>query len=272
MSGLQPWPAFLFGMPAIGPLPAGYARFEPDVRVGQRRLDLGFAAADRPARLDEVVPLGRFLAGQISSAVAQAAGEEGKQISCRKKCSACCRYLVAISAAEAFRMAREIDSLPESRRGGLRGKFQAAASKILSAGRPPVGDMNELSAWYWQLGLECPCLSEEGLCQVYDLRPAVCRQHLVCTPQTQCSGPRPGGEALAQPVQLAEVLAELSERLSPSGGQSVLLPLAMEFAKAEQARTEHTWPAQQMGEYLVDIIRRHIRGTHLAQRPSRRAA
>lgn len=166
--------------------------------VGDLRVVHPITVPSGPVPAAEVVPA---LQGLVNAVVA--AAEAGREISCRKRCGACCRQLVPISRTEAERLLGVIDAMPAERRKVLAARFAAAEVAIKGAvlherqGRTD----RELSVAYFALRVPCPFLEEES-CSIHPERPLICREYLVTSPAELCSGPEQEGVA---PVPVPKV-------------------------------------------------------------------
>jgi Fe-S-cluster containining protein len=150
-----------------------------------------------PMRLIELLPLANSLANAVADVGVDGIQKEGKKISCKKGCGACCRQLVPISEVEARRIAEVVDELPEPRRTEVRSRFAAARQRLDEAGL--LQRLQERSQWqrddlrtigleYFRLGVACPFLEEES-CSIYQDRPVACREYLVTSPPEHCANP-----------------------------------------------------------------------------------
>lgn len=157
-------------------------------------------------RANVPVPAGLTTAGELltpfraitEAIVALAVRSEerdGRRISCRAGCGACCRQLVPISRIEARRLLALVASMPEPRRSRIRERFEHAARTLRQAGladtllhpRAEQAHMlRELGVRYFRLGIPCPFLENES-CGIYDERPLVCREYLVTSPAERCA-------------------------------------------------------------------------------------
>jgi Fe-S-cluster containining protein len=137
--------------------------------VGELKVVHPITVPSGPVAAHEVVPA---LQGLVNAVVA-AAGQ-GKEISCRKGCGACCRQLVPVSRTEGERLLGVIEAMPPERRRELGARFAAAATA------------------YFALGIPCPFLEEES-CSIHPERPLVCREYLVTSPAELCAGPAQEG-------------------------------------------------------------------------------
>lgn len=190
------------------------------------------AGPTTPAAL---LPTLQSLAGAIADSAARAVEEAGAAVSCRAGCSACCRQLVPVSAAEAAALRAHLDSLPEPRRSGIRRRFADAEERfreagileaLLSAGSVPEEDGPRFRMAYFLLGVACPFL-EDDRCSVYEMRPMVCREFLVTSPAERCADVNSASvEPVPMPLHPASAFLELV-RPAGSTGPAPWVPLAL---------------------------------------------
>ena len=166
-------------------------------QVAGQDLAIDLTVPTRPVPLRQMLPLFQALTNVIVDAEVQQTVAEGKSISCKAGCGACCRQLVPISEIEARQIADLIESLPEPRREVIRGRFEEARRKLGEAGllealRHPetwdLGDRAKLGLSYFGLGIACPFLEEES-CSIHPERPMACREYLVTSPAEHCARP-----------------------------------------------------------------------------------
>ena len=86
------------------------------------------------ARVDQLLPMARALTEQIVDLTVTQVEEEGRKISCRAGCGACCRQLVPIAEAEARGIRDLVASLPEPRRSQVKARFAEALLRLDAAG------------------------------------------------------------------------------------------------------------------------------------------
>lgn len=87
-----------------------------------------------PTRLQDIVPIAQNISqiqGERSIAFER---KEGREISCKAGCGACCRQLVPISAPEAFRLADHFLGLEDNLRDEFLARVDAVESAIEAAG------------------------------------------------------------------------------------------------------------------------------------------
>jgi Fe-S-cluster containining protein len=174
------------------------------VRVGLKvwddQVEMELTLPTGPARLESLLPVFQRVADGFVDIAVQRASAEGRAVSCRKGCGACCRQLVPISEVEARRIGRLVEELPEPRRQEIRTRFECARERLSDAGLLPKledresfadGDALSFGRTYFQLGIPCPFLEDES-CSVHADRPIACREYLVTSPAANCADPKPG--------------------------------------------------------------------------------
>ena len=118
-------------------------------------------------RPDELLPFMYHTDNAVIGAAIAKNEANGKHISCKKGCSACCRAQpVPVTPAEAHAIARLVDALPEPRRTEIRERFAGRVARLKAAGLfdllirdVPVEDKEQAHAiarYYFSLGLVCP--------------------------------------------------------------------------------------------------------------------
>lgn len=182
-----------------------------------------------PVRLESLLPVFQKLADGLVGLAVDRASAEGRTVSCRKGCGACCRQLVPISEVEARRIGRLVDELPEPRRGEIRARFARARERLAEAGllaRLEVRDSfekDEVSSFglaYFRTGIPCPFLEEES-CSIHPDRPISCREYLVTSPAVHCADPKPG---IIDQVELPGKVWTALARADSSGPPARFIP------------------------------------------------
>ncbi|MCM3875142.1 MAG: YkgJ family cysteine cluster protein [Thermoanaerobaculia bacterium] len=153
-----------------------------------------------PARLESLLPVFQQVANSLVDLAEKRAAAEGRVVSCRKGCGACCRQLVPIGEIEARQIGRLVGDLPEPRRQEVRARFERARERLAEAGILSALEKREgfvedeiapLGLAYFHLGIPCPFLEEES-CSIHADRPIICREYLVTSPAVNCADPKPG--------------------------------------------------------------------------------
>jgi len=231
------------------------------LRVLGRPVSIDIEPLPPMARLDEVLPALRALDDQLIAIGAEA---NGRPVSCARGCAACCRIQPApVTPAEAYRLLRLVEHLPEPNRGRVLSRFADRQARLASAGladaylegrKAGTGEQAQASAKaYLALRLACPFLEDDDSCGIYEDRPFVCREYLVTSHREFC------GDPLEAPVETVPMLASLAaasmEAAAEISGQrryTIPLALALAFAAEHREELERTYPG-------VDILNRSMR-------------
>ncbi|MDP1737014.1 MAG: YkgJ family cysteine cluster protein [Caulobacter sp.] len=181
------------GDPAQGPLAAG----KVTLVMGGEPVAFELTVPAGPVAVEEVLPIFQGLSSLFAERAATRAALEGRTVSCRAGCGACCRQLVPIAAAEARALARVVRSLPEPRQTVVRERFAAAVEAVADAGLfDQLTDLSErrfeAGHDYFRLGIACPFLEDEA-CSIHPDRPLSCREYLVASPAENCRSPTAEG-------------------------------------------------------------------------------
>src|SRR5260370_42180432 len=105
------------------------------MEVGDFVLGAQVSVPTMPVPLRLMLPVVHALAGALVDVAVQSVEQEGKAVSCKKGCGACCRQLVPIAEIEARRLRDLVNDLPEARRTEIRGRFVGAQRRVGGAGR-----------------------------------------------------------------------------------------------------------------------------------------
>jgi len=229
---------------------------------GATTMEFGVSAA--PMCLADLVPLAQALASAQVERSLQCEAEEGRQLSCKAGCGACCRQLVPISPPEAFALASMAVSLDAPARDELIRRVESAVADIERRGALPrlrelvelhgERDLQAVASDYFALGVPCPFLIDES-CRIHPHRPAACREYNVTSPAAWCSAPRRHKLAVV-PLALAmsPPLSRLTARLTGRKPQLVPLPLAFEYAEANTELAFRTWPGPELvGRFVEEL-------------------
>lgn len=184
--------------------------------IGESRYTFRGRVPQRPIRVADVLPLLYSLLEPVIHSATRRLRAEGKEISCRAGCGACCRQLVPVSESEAVRLLEVAGSLPADVRDRVWERFCQARERLQGAGlvdrlltmaeSRDVEAGLQLGVEYFRLGLPCPFLENES-CGIYEHRPMICRQYLVTSPAVDCSDPRPGRiDEAPLPIRLSRLL------------------------------------------------------------------
>ena len=230
--------------------PDGHLRGKMGLPIGRMRLsELAFNA----------MPV-------VEQLVAQAVGREkrdGRAISCRAGCGACCRQLVPVSPPEAWMVADLLASAKEPRRSLWHQRFATVRQRLADENlmtdllTPPADDASarRLGLRYFLLQLACPFLDPSESCSIHPVRPAACREFLVTSPAEHCAQPADGlVRRVTVHVRLTEALARLTAELL--GGEPKLIPLSLApaWAVENEAAGQMQWEGAAMMRRLLELM------------------
>jgi Fe-S-cluster containining protein len=255
--------------------PAASVTAELQLSVGDWQMSGKVSVPAGPVRLRVMLPVIQVLADGLVNLAEKATEEQGKKVSCKKGCGACCRQLVPISEVEARAIADLVNDLPEPRRSQVRARFAEARRRLEESGMLDTllgreqWDENEVSALgleYFRLGIACPFLEEES-CSIHRDRPITCREYLVTSPAENCSNPGPHNiEWVKLPAKLWTVVARFDP--APPAARFVRwvpLVLAPEWA----ANHPDESPERPGPEWLRELLQR-VTGKEVPPAPAER--
>jgi Fe-S-cluster containining protein len=230
--------------------PADVIGLEIDTPQGVLRA--GLRVPPKPMRLPELALSFMGFSSKLTDLAVAHETREGKEISCRKGCGACCRQPVPLSPPEAWLIADLVAGLPEPRRAATRAAFAAADLAFANAGIKAailgaidtLDQMKTLALDYFRMQIPCPFLVDEG-CSIHPYRPSICREYLVTSPASFCALPGSGPVArVPVGVRLSEALTNLTSTLLGRPPEVIPLVFALEWAEAHRADGERTWDAR----------------------------
>ncbi len=226
------------------------------VVVGETPVTVSVTVSAGPAPLSGLLPLFNEFAGVLAEHGTARAAAQGRSISCRAGCGACCRQPVPLAPSEARAMAALVAAMPEPRQSAVRARFAAGKAAFAAAGVRVRGDvifgptpeiMQERVAAYMGANVSCPFL-EAGSCSIYPDRPTICREYLVTSPAANCASPQP--ETIAR----VEIAGSISTALATvdaedEGLRRVLMIDALDWVAEHPAREP-----RRTGPQLVEAV------------------
>jgi len=205
--------------------------------------------------ITEIVPVMRSLGEQAQALEVAKAVQSGKDISCKKGCSACCqRIMVPISPPEAFALAEMMDRLPLDHRDRIEARLTTIRQRLKEAelleslqelAESPQQrsdqDIDPINRAYYALRLPCIFL-ENDACSIYEHRPAACREYLVTSPAEWCQDTEKNPvQQLPIPLRAGTVLALLWADLTGGPVRLIPLPVAFQWVQHHRSLLHQTW-------------------------------
>lgn len=230
---------------------------EIDTHGGPLRAML--AVPPKPMRLPELAFSFLEISSKLTDLAVKREEQEGREISCRKGCGACCRQYVPLSPPEAWLVADLVAGMAPARQAEARAAFAAANDTLQRTGVKATitakiesrDQMHQAMLDYFRLGIPCPFLRDES-CSIHPYRPSICREYMVTSPAEHCAtlGTKPIARVPVN-VRLSEALTQLTARLLGKEPEVVPLTMALEWAAANRADGLRTWEGRTLIEGLV---------------------
>lgn len=197
-------------------------------RLAGEPVTIDLTVPTTPVATEELLPVLHALTNVVMDRSTAAVEAEGRQVSCRAGCGACCRQLVPLPAAEARHVAALVEAMPEPRRSEVRGRFDAALARLDAAGLlamlydPEKAVGRSLGMDYLHLRIACPFLEDEA-CSIHPVRPLACREYLVTSSPEYCFEPE--GETIDRVPVPAMVMRALRIAEDEQGWTPLVLAL-----------------------------------------------
>lgn len=190
------------------------------LKVSGAELEMDITVPVGETRPRRMLPIFQSLAEALVGVGVREAEAEGRTVSCKAGCGACCRQLVPLAEMEAHEIAELIESLPEPRKSTVLARFDAAYERLREAGllekleypeRFQLGEMMEFGMEYFRQGIACPFLEEES-CSIHPSRPIACREYLVTSDPQYCANPTiETVEGVEVPTKVSIALCRLTQ-------------------------------------------------------------
>lgn len=240
------------------PAPGGVVAVPVEITVFGGTLRAQIPVPSAAVSAGQMLPMFHSIGDAVIHLSIKAVEREGKSISCRMGCAACCRQFVPISETEARELIDLVSKMPEPRRSQIRERFAAAVGKIDAGGlrdrlmnpeSHPAERMRTVAIEYFGHWIDCPFLENE-MCSVHPQRPLACREYLVTSPAENCST-LSDIDGVRVPNHASLALCRLDEKPTQTLVRTV--PLAMIF---EWAKTAPPEPAGRPGtEIMAEFLR-----------------
>jgi Fe-S-cluster containining protein len=166
-----------------------------ELSVAGTPFEMNFRVPAKSLKLRRMLPVFQKMSDTFNNIGIAALEENGKAISCKAGCGACCRQLVPVSEAEAFDLRGLVEDMPEPRRSEIMRRFADGIEKLNKISfferleKASETDDAEYSAAireYFAQQIACPFLENES-CSIHPSRPVACREYLVTSPAENCS-------------------------------------------------------------------------------------
>jgi len=173
--------------------------------VEGRPLEMQMTVPAKPVKPHRMLPIFQQMANAFVDVGVEVVEAEGKKISCKAGCGACCRQAVPIAETEIYQIAELVEAMDEPRRGEIKRRFAMAVehfqklnwfermrelveSSKTRTREEATKELEKVAMQYFYEGIPCPFLENES-CSIHDARPLSCREYLVTSPAENCSNP-----------------------------------------------------------------------------------
>ena len=219
-----------------------------------------------PIRLLELLPILHEVNDTLIAAAVKQVEAEGRRVSCRAGCGACCRQIVPISEMEARYLAELIEAMPEDRKQCVLMRFTQVLGALVTSGMldrlragPTLNaaERHRLGVEYFQLGLACPFLEQES-CSIHRHRPAACREYLVTSPAENCATPRADNVSMVDlPAKASSVLYRFGDGKGDQPAYWIALPLLLEWCSEHRQDAAFAAPGTDLfANFMNKLVRR----------------
>lgn len=205
--------------------------------IGTARIPVEMTVPAGPVAVEDVLPIVQGLSSLFAGRATMQAEAEGRAVSCRAGCGACCRQLVPVAAAEARALARLVEAMPEPRRSEVRRRFDQGLETLNALGILDRLDQDPASRQavgldYFRAGVACPFLEDEA-CSIHPDRPLSCREYLVTSSPAFCAEPSPEVRTLTLEANPSVALMQADLR---DGWTPLILALVQDAQAPPSAR------------------------------------
>lgn len=221
-------------------------RVSLELKLADDVLKLEAPVTDAKTTAVELIPAFQAFTNQVVAHSIKLTERQGKTISCKAGCGACCKQPVPVTLIEVEHLNRVVKKMPDREQQRIRAIFAHHLEVVEEAGLidklrniPALepAEKRELAAKYFKLGLECPFLENQS-CGIYPDRPLECREFLVTSDPRYCAElDAEGIEHIDQQMHMAAALRKLSADSHNAAGRGwVLMIFALDLAKSGRLR------------------------------------
>ena len=237
------------------------------LKIGGIPVELEMTVPANPVKPHRMLPIFQQMANSFTEVGVQAVEAEGRSISCKAGCGACCRQPVPISEVEVYQISELVEAMPEPRRSAVRKRFADAVDHFREHGlidllkehfeygvpktsREQMEEAMDVVMKFFYEGIPCPFLEDES-CSIHQNRPIVCREYLVTNPAEFCA--KPSGKTIKRvdlPIKPSKTVEHLGRTGRMRDEGPLLLILALELAK----KYPENFPEKTGREWMADFF------------------
>jgi Fe-S-cluster containining protein len=228
-----------------------------------------------PVKPHRMLPILQQMTSSLVDASVTAVESQGKQISCKAGCGACCRQPVPISEIEVYQIAELVEAMPEPRRSIIKQRFADGVAHFKKVGwfdkmneqyeggkkkesETAVREAIDVVMEYFYEGVPCPFLENES-CSIHPNRPIACREYLVTSPAEHCAKPT------AQTVRVVDLIIKPSRTVRELGRTGrmkdyglLTLIRALELAELVPETFEEKTGERWMADFFSNLTKQSV--------------
>jgi Fe-S-cluster containining protein len=237
------------------------------LKVGGMPLQMELTVPSTPIHPKRMLPILQQMTNSFVDMAAREENEQGRSISCKAGCGACCRQLVPISEIEARNLSDLVAAMPEPRQTEIRARFDRAIKKLEEIEMlEPLRDpdrftdqtVRDIGLAYFHAGIPCPFLEEES-CSIHPDRPLACREYLVTSPPENCASPSADSVRMIKlPAKLSNAVIRLSKQ-----GESRFIPYIPMILALEWSENNPDEMSLQSGPELLKRVFENLSGKEI---------
>ena len=230
-------------------------------------LDLEMTVPANPVKPHRMLPIFQQMANSFTEIGVAAVESEGKSISCKAGCGACCRQPVPISEVEVYQIAELVEAMPEPRRNVIKKRFSDAVNHFQKNGlidllkkhydhgraktsREQIQEAMDVVMKFFYEGVPCPFLEDES-CSIHQNRPIVCREYLVTNPAVNCASPTAKNiDLVPLPIKPSRTVEHLGRTGRMKDEGFLLLIRALELAE----KYPENFPEKSGKDWMADFF------------------
>jgi len=215
-----------------------------------------------PMRLAELVPSAIELTNILMQRAEKKQKDQGKTVSCKAGCGACCRQMVPLSAPEAFFVFDLLNSIQGEKKQVFVERFNQIAKRLeaqhlielLLSESFDDDKVYALAVDYFSWQIPCPFLINES-CAIHSFRPVACREYSVTSAPQLCSTPFSGKvNKIPMPLPLSMPLARLTADLTSLDIKLIPLSLAPLWVQKHMPINQQTWPGLELFKAFIEHL------------------
>lgn len=242
------------------------------LNIGGVPVNLEMTVPAAPVKPHRMLPVFQKMANSFVEVGVRAVEAEGKTISCKAGCGACCRQPVPIAEVEVYQIAELVESMPEPRRSVIKKRFADGVAHFKKTGwfdemnshyrqekplpsRDAAKKAMAVVMKYFHEGIPCPFLEDES-CSIHLNRPVACREYLVTSPAANCANPTAETVSIVDlPIKPSKPLKNLAltGRMKEAGLLTLIraLELAETYPENFPEKTGERW----MADFFTDLTK-----------------